>query len=105
MWRSRQLLYVKLSQFNLQFEPVSLCEVLKKPKSIATQATSTITIQHALGVLHCVVVSNCTLDVLGTIMGLEASDDALVHRLDVHCEIWFEIHNADVLKSVWDDVT
>ena len=52
MWRSRQLLYIKLSQFNPQFEPVLLCEVLKKPKSIATQAISTITIQHALGVLH-----------------------------------------------------
>ena len=52
MWRSRQLLYVKLSQFNPQFEPVSLCEVLKKPKSIVTQAISTLTIQHALGVLH-----------------------------------------------------
>ena len=35
MWRSRQLLYVYLSQYNPQFEPVLLlCEDLKEFKSL-----------------------------------------------------------------------
>jgi hypothetical protein len=34
------------------------------------------------------------------IMGLEASDNALVHRLDMSCEIWFKIYNTDVLKAI-----
>ena len=47
---------------------------------------------------------NCTLNVCCTVMGLEASDDALVHRLDVCGEIWFKDHNADILKVIRNDV-
>ena len=40
-----------------------------------------------------------------TIMALEAADDALVHWLDMSCEIWFKIHNANVLKTIRNDVS
>jgi hypothetical protein len=47
-----------------------------------------------------IIVVNCPLNVLCTVIGLEASDDALVHRLDMGCEIWFKIHDADILKTI-----
>lgn len=52
----------------------------------------------------CVIVVNCLLNVFCMVMGLEAPDYALVHRLDMGCEVWFKIHNMDVLKTVWNDM-
>jgi hypothetical protein len=39
------------------------------------------------------------------IVGFEASDDALIIWLDMHCEIWLEIFNTNVPKIVWNNVT
>jgi len=38
-------------------------------------------------------------------MALEAADDALVHWPDISYEIWFEIHNMNVLKTIWNDMS
>ena len=48
MWRSRQLLYVYLSQYNPQFEPVLLlCEDLKEFKSLNSNKSFILFAQHA----------------------------------------------------------
>jgi hypothetical protein len=38
-------------------------------------------------------------------MSFEASDDPLVHWLDMCSEIWLEILDMDVLETIWNDVT
>ena len=38
-------------------------------------------------------------------MNLEALNDALILWLNMCCQIWFEIHNLNLLQIIWDDVT
>src|SRR5882724_7824676 len=57
------------------------------------------------GCYTCIIVINGVLDKFGAIMSLEASDDALVHGLDMCSEIWLEVLNTNTLKTVWGDVT
>ena len=53
MWRSRQLLYVYLSQYNLQFEPVLLlCEDLKEFKSLNSNKSLILFCPTRPSVLH-----------------------------------------------------
>ena len=48
---------------------------------------------------------NGVLDKFGVIMSLEASDDALIHGLNMCSEIWLEVLNTNILKTIWDDMT
>jgi hypothetical protein len=48
---------------------------------------------------------NGSLNVFCMVMSFEASDDALIHQLDMSSEIWLKIPDMDVPKTIWDNVT
>lgn len=51
-----------------------------------------------------IITINCALNELCTIMSLEALDNALIHRLDVHSKVWHEIFNTDIGEIIWNHV-
>jgi hypothetical protein len=48
---------------------------------------------------------NCPLNKTSAVVGFEAPDDPLVIGLDMCSEIWFEIFDADILKTLRDNMT
>ena len=52
-----------------------------------------------------VILVDSTMDIGGTVMSFETSDDALVHWLNVCCKVWGEVLNTDVLKTLWNNMT
>jgi hypothetical protein len=51
-----------------------------------------------------VITINSTLDKPGTVMGFEATDDALIFGLDMRGKVWFKILDPNVLKVVRDNM-
>jgi hypothetical protein len=49
----------------------------------------------------CIIAADCPLNIFCMIMSLEASNNALVHRLDIGSKIWPKIHNVDISKTIW----
>ena len=52
----------------------------------------------------CLVMVNGSLNVFCMVMSFEASDDALIHWLDMSSEIQLKILDMNVPKTVWDNV-
>lgn len=50
------------------------------------------------------VLINGTMNELCMVMGLEAANNPLVVGLNVCSKVWFEIHNTNVCKRLWDNV-
>jgi hypothetical protein len=51
-----------------------------------------------------IVAIDSSLDESGTVMSFEASDYALVVRLNMCGEVWLKIHNSNVLKVIGNNM-